>query len=357
MSELFDDSSAQILVNHDGAKRRRQEKRLSRVKVTMFAAMLAVAVIAIIAAIFFGAQYASASARVAELESTSAEARQQTGDAEARIAELESAVAEKDATIATQEELLASREGFLTTLGEAAALLDEARPKVDVSGFERTVSAEQDRVAAERENPAVVANSTATVRDAMNVLRTEVQEYDAEQERLRAEQEQQELEREQREGLDPNEEPPPTPDPSANTNAAPATDPVLAGARSALDAVGGGWVHLERADIVCEMAAAIACAHPDGRVIVANRVAGNSKGYWMGPMAHEYAHQIQFKNYWALIDSPTLAALFTTGNAGLELLADCMAKVIVPTWRGPYQADCDGDEMAFAQRVWNGAVA
>ncbi len=224
MTSAFDDDSAQILVGTDAVKRRRNEKRLSRFKVSLFAGMLIVTVVATGAAVFFGAQYATASARVAELEAATNSASQQAGDAEVRISELESAIAEKDQKIASQEELLASREGFLTAVGEASALLSEAQPKVDVSAFYSTVTGEQERVLAERSDPSVVTNATAVVRDAMNTLRAQVQEYDQEQQRLQEERD--------RQDIDPNDEPPaegtPLEEPPAAVEA-----PVVEGAAAA----------------------------------------------------------------------------------------------------------------------------
>lgn len=348
MTTPFDDSSAQILVGTDVVKRRRNEKRVSRFKVSLFVAMLVVAVVASASAVFFGAQYASVNARVAELEASVESSSQQAGDAQARIEELEAAVAEKDQKLASQEELLASREGFLAALDEAAALIAEAKPKVDVTAFYSIVSAEQEKVLAERTNPSVVTNATAAVRDAMNTLRAQVQEYDAEQRRIEDEK--------SRQNIDPNEEPPAADSASRDGGGASSEEAILANVRAALNDVGGGAIRLDRADTVCDMAAAIACAYSDGHISVANRVVRNSKNYWMGPMAHEYAHQIQFNIYDALMASSTQASLFGTGNPGLENLADCMAKVRVPSWRGPYLPECTGDQLAFASRVWNGSA-
>lgn len=348
MTTPFDDSSAQILVGTDVVKRRRNEKRVSRFKVSLFAAMLVVAIVATASAVFFGAQYASVNARVAELEASANTSSQQAGDAQARIEELEAAVAEKDQKLASQEELLTSREGFLTALDEAAALIAEAKPKVSVAEFYSTVSAEQEKVLAERSNPSVVTNATAAVRDAMNTLRAQVQEYDEEQQRIEEEK--------SRQNINPDEEPPAADTASSDGAGSSSGDAILANVRAALNEVGGGAVRLEHADIVCDMATAIACAHSDGHISVANRVVRNSKNYWMGPMAHEYAHQIQFSIYGALMASSTQASLFGTGDPGLENLADCMAKVRVPSWRGPYLPDCSGDQLAFAARVWNGSA-
>lgn len=356
MTTPFDDSSSQILVSTDAVKRRRNEKRLSRFKVSLFAAMLVVAIVATGSAVFFGSQYASVNSRVSELEAAAASASQQAGDSQSRIEELEASVAEKDQQIASQNELLESRKGFLTALEEASALIAEARPKVSVAGFYSAVSAEQEKVLKERSNPSVVTNATAAVREAMNVLRTAVKDFDDEQARLEEER--------ARQDIDPNDEPPAggtapgasTPSSPKSSNSVPTTpeDSALVNVRSALNSVGGGWVRLERADMVCDMETALACAYYEGKVVVKNEYLDKSAEWWTGPMAHEYAHMIQYKNWYALLESQTLTSLF--GQGQIEPLADCMATVKVPSWRGPYHPDCTGDQLAYAQRVWNGSV-
>lgn len=353
MTTPFDDSSSQILVSTDAVKRRRNEKRLSRFKVSLFAAMLVVTIVATGSAVFFGSQYANVNARVSELEAAAASASQQAGDSQSRIEELEASVTEKDQQIASQNELLESRKGFLTALEEASALIAEARPKVSVAEFYSTVSAEQEKVLKERSNPSVVTNATATVREAMNVLRTAVKDFDDEQARVEEER--------ARQDIDPNDEPPAggtAPGaPGASTPSSPNSTPedsALANVRSALNAVGGGWVRLERADMVCDMETALACAYYEGKVVVKNEYLNESAEWWTGPMAHEYAHMIQYKNWYALQESQTLTSLF--GQGQIEPLADCMATVKVPSWRGPYHPDCTSEQLAYAQRVWNGSV-
>ena len=70
MTTPFDDSSAQILVGSDAVKRRRNERRISRFKVTLFAAMAVLTVVSSSLAVVFGMQYAGMNARLAELEAS-----------------------------------------------------------------------------------------------------------------------------------------------------------------------------------------------------------------------------------------------------------------------------------------------
>lgn len=336
MSNNIDDI-ATILVNTDGLAEKRRAARAVKLRNWAFIALIVAVVVTVAAAGFFGFQAADASARLTALEDKQAVSSQEIGDAEKRIVELEALVAERDKTIASQEALLASREGFIAVVQSAAPLIEEALTKVDPAALIKVVDEQQNRVEKERSDPKVIADATSRVQVAMDALRALVDEFD-----------QQEKEREQME-QSISREPAPAP--------ASPDDATLGGARLALNAVGGEWVKLGRADVVCDLAAAIACAHPDGTVMVANRVAGNNRDYWMGPMAHEYAHQMQFKNWEAILASPTMAALFTADVPGIERLADCMAKTIVPTWSGPYQASCTADQLAYAQRVWTGNAA
>lgn len=327
------DDIATILVSTDRLAEERREARAAKLRSWGLIALAVLSAVALAGAAYFGFQAADANARLSALEEAQASASQELGDAEARILELEGIVAERDATIASQEELLASREGFIAVVQSAAPVIEEALTKIDAQPLIRVVDEQQNRVEAERADPAVIQDAIVKVQEAIDATRALLDEFA-------------EMEREQQ---------------ALSTDAAPnrsdASDTVLSGARQALDAVGGTWVGLGRADVVCGLPAAIACAHSDGTVMVANRVAGNDSGYWMGPMAHEYAHQIQFKNYAALLASPTLTSLFEAGTPGIERLADCMAVILVPTWNGPYQASCSQDQLAFAQRVWTGATS
>lgn len=330
------DDIATILVSSDNLAAERKEARAAKLRRWGLVVLVVGAALAVAAAAFFGFQAADANGRLSALENAQATSSADLEAAEERILELEKTVAERDATIEKQDEKLTSREGFIAVVQSAAPLIEEAMNKVDTSGLIRVVDIQQNRVEAEGADLAVVADATVQVQDAIGALRAVLDEYNASA-----------SEREQMEQSLSRDEP---------STPSDASDTVLAGARAALDAAGGTWVGLGRSDVVCGLPAAIACAHSDGTVMVANRVAGNNRDYWLGPMAHEYAHQIQFKNWEGLLASPTLASLFSADVPGMERLADCMAVILVSSWSGPYQPQCNPEQLAFAQRVWTGVT-
>lgn len=261
---------------------------------------------------------------------------EQLKQANERITELENSskttsetysetVEDLEAKVKLQEDLLASREGFLTAVGQAVTVLESAQGKADTEPLRNVILKAQDTVSAERSHVYVIDSATATVKAYSDATALAVEAYD------------------NRSSSNSS----PENNPQVNTNVD------LTSARAALDEVGGSWVTLDARDLVCDMTDAIACATP-GHVSVASHVAENSKEWWIGPMTHEYAHQIQYQNWDKVMNSVRAVELFGEGDRRIENMADCMTVSKLPNYIGPYQPNCSAEQVAYGTEAWNG---
>ena len=137
--------------------------------------------------------------------------------------------------------------------------------------------------------------------------------------------------------------------PQGNTQNIPGLDIV----RQALNDVGGGWVNLGAADVVCSLDWAAACAHPGGYIEVDTEYLGQSYDWWYPIMLHEYAHQIQFIHWTNLQSAPRYQQLF--GN-DIEWLTECMSQARMPDYYSTYGYSCSQEQVNYGSGVWSGIL-
>ena len=230
--------------------------------------------------------------------------------------------------VAEQEKVLSSREGFFDALDAAAVLIERSAGLVDTRAFRELLTAQQEVVAGERKYAENVNAATATVQAASGELEKLL---DA---RLR------ELSpRGIAPGVQVEDKTP------------------FDTARRALDDVGGAWVGLYTADIVCGKANAIACSSSDGHITIANRVMGKGYEFLYQTMMHEYAHQIQFRSLEEMYSSPRYQSLFGGFGPGaaIEAAADCMASARTTMDLVGYGLGCTPEQLAWGRDAWDGS--
>jgi len=129
----------------------------------------------------------------------------------------------------------------------------------------------------------------------------------------------------------------------------------LAIARQAMNDIGGDWVCLAIADIVCNDEMALACASPDGVVTVTSNMDETMEyWFWVDIMLHEYAHQIHFLAWDSLHSSDGFDKLF---NGDEEHLADCMAEAVMEGHHTGYGYKCSDEQLAYSTDAWAGVFA
>lgn len=283
-------------------------------------------VIALAGAGFFGYQAYTLKAQIAQDSNNKVELEESIITKDEKITELEQQVTQLDGQVALKDSLLESREGFLEAVEQASLVLTAGEGKVDTEPLRNVIYQAQDIVVAEKSSKDVIDNAKATVIVYKDATLAAINLYD--------------------QIASQNSQPAPTePINEANVD--------LSNARAALDEVGGNWVTLGSSNIVCNNASAIACATP-GNVNVASHVAENSKDWWIGPMTHEYAHQIQYQNWESLMASSLAIQLFGEGDRMIENMADCMTAVKVPGYIGPYQPSCSQEQLTYSSSAWSG---
>lgn len=229
--------------------------------------------------------------------------------------------------VAEQEKVLTSREGFFDAVDAAAALIERSAGLVDTREFRELLTAQQEVVFEERRFANNVDAATATITAATSEMEKLL---DA---RLR-------------------EVAPRGISPGIRVEDKTPFDT----ARRALDDVGGAWVGLYTADIVCDQATAIACSSSDGHITIANRVMGNGYEFLYQTMMHEYAHQIQFRSLDTMYASPRYQALFGGfgSKAAIEAAADCMAAARTTMDLVGYGFGCTPEQLAWGRDAWDG---
>jgi hypothetical protein len=360
----------------EARERVRPKKSHTRIFVSLFAIVAILAMVASGAAVFFSFKAAGTVEQLQALEARIAAEETSSASQDETIQELRTKLAASEEQVKTQEELLAQREGFVTIVAEAAAVLEDARGKVDVLPLESAISSAQERVAAERLSPAVVQEAGAAVVAAKDGVSGALAAHNEEQARQRLQAEE-EARRSTTPPVTDNRDTAPQRSGSGTNNAprntsgnnsggsagnsgggsAPAQPPAVPGShmpgpRAALDAVGGGWVALYSEDVVCNWAEAVACSYYDGKIIIANKYAGESKEWWLGYMAHEYAHQIQYKQ-WNRITTGGAPGFDRLFGRDIEWLADCMAQVKVPGFVSGYGYSCTQEQLDYSSAAWS----
>lgn len=235
-----------------------------------------------------------------------------------------------DSQLSKQEELLDSRQGFLESVGKAKAALIEAGKVGDVSKSWELVISAQEIVYQEQDNPANIAIQTAAVDKETGKL----------QERASL----------VKSGvLKPNM----VVDESDLFGELPGlrTLPANHPARQALDAIGGTDIKLGAAPQVCGQSNSLACAYPNGVILLAEMYANENYDYYYPIMMHEYAHQFQFKYGQELDYSQKYEQLF---NMDKEWLADCMAAAKIPGYFSNYQYQCSQEQKNYGAGAWKG---
>lgn len=289
---------------------------------------------------------------------------------ETKITDLEQQVAKLSSEKAMQEELLKSREGFLNELAVAAPVIASAAGKIDISSDVQVIKEAQDKVSNERNDVSVVIAQVTAIQGAVKSIADKVAAYDAEQVRLEQERQAAEQKNNNNSGSSgstsnkssgsnssgskksSNSGNTSTPKETSNNNAPKcAVVDGIGEARRALDAVGGGWVCLGVADVVCSVDWAAACSHPGGYIEMARFNAYESYDYWYPLMMHEYAHQIQYQNYTVMLNSSGYNNLF---GGNIEWLADCMAMSRISGYSSGYGYGCSQDQLNYASNAWNG---
>lgn len=144
-------------------------------------------------------------------------------------------------------------------------------------------------------------------------------------------------------------------------------------AEAALIAVSGGAAQFSIDDACAASGSergAIACVTVGATVHVPAAEAGRSNAdllraqhqTWTMVMTHEYAHVVQNRYRDALQRSPDFDRLFGhlqppswyAGPYELEASAECMATTRMPGYVRSYPVVCTPEQLAMAQRIWNG---
>ncbi len=270
-----------------------------------------------------------------------------------------STLQEEQATLSTQKtaleqelsktkEVLASREGFLEAVSGAGETLSLVGEVVDSSALRALLQAEQDKVAQETLDVQVVHTATEAVKKSTDELKASYEKY---QEEVRAAQSAAAAARPKATSGGGAARGGAAQQHSSDAPAATGGGDGLENARAALADLGGSWVEVRIDRGVCP-GRNTACA-TQGVIHVNEYFAGRSYGWFLGVMAHEYAHQVQFNN-WGSITNSRLVELFGPDLGGIEKMADCMATVKVPSWRGPYLSSCSSDQLSYARNAWSG---
>lgn len=273
------------------------------------------------------------------------------------VENLEKEKTELQGTVDNQKKLLESRENFLAVLPLAKDALARTENKIDPAPYKQKVLDAQNVVAEEKTNPENINTQTQNVKNTVAEIDTALQTYDAEQDRARQEREQEqqsnnnrntETETETDNGSYSNN--------SDSGNSGGGSGPTQSASgldvvRQALNDVGGGWVRLGAAPVVCGVEWAVACADPSGYIEVDSDYLGRGYNWWYKIMMHEYAHQIQFPHYDQMVKSPTYQNLF---GGNIEWAADCMAAARIPGYYSGYGYSCNADQLNYGANAWNG---
>lgn len=120
--------------------------------------------------------------------------------------------------------------------------------------------------------------------------------------------------------------------------------------RNILNSVGGSNYKLEEFNGICGGVNAIACSYSTGEIKVHYSINNYSNSYKKTVMAHELAHQYQFKVWNTLMQSQTYKTLY---RSNIEHLANCMASA-----KGYYEHGqvCNSSMINYAKNIWNGKV-
>lgn len=113
---------------------------------------------------------------------------------------------------------------------------------------------------------------------------------------------------------------------------------------------GGNKYELTSFDGTCGATkGAIGCATLGGKIMVHKSLASYPKDYQYLVLAHELAHQYQFKVWYKLDESPTFKKLY---NGNGEILANCMATA------SGYKSEekCSPIMLSWAKNIWNEKV-
>lgn len=284
-------------------------------------------------------------------------------------ASLEKQNAELTATIEEQKKVLESRDNFLATLPPAREALASAENKIDVTNFKQQILDAQNVVATEKVNPTVVDEQAQKVTALTSEITAAVKTYDEEQ--ARKQQQQQKTENTQTSRNNTGHTQPKNTNTNKNSSSGGNTNnggssgggntgpkqgstqnyPGLEIVRQALNDVGGSWVSLGAADVVCSVDWAAACAHYGGYIEVDTQYLGNDYNWWYPIMLHEYAHQVQFIHYDKYRNASGYHNLF---GSDVEWLTDCMAMSVMPNYTSGYGYSCSQEQLNYAHGGWSG---
>lgn len=249
------------------------------------------------------------------------------------------------ATITVRESVLAQRPAFDAAIDAAHAALNSAAGKVDVQKQKSEILAAQ-QAALGADDAAAMKAATAAVSASVSTIRARVAEWEraaAERARLAAAQ-QARVQGTATVSRSPGSS-------WVDAAAAPTRSTSwLSRVRSILNSVGGAGVPLRQYNGNCGGVRAIACSYPSGYIAVSSALASKSSSYVKWAMAHELAHQYQFRVWRTLNASKTYKTLF---RSNIELLANCMAYA-----KGAprYGHACSSAQITWAAGIWRGTV-
>lgn len=250
------------------------------------------------------------------------------------------------ATITVRESALAQRPAFDAAISTAHAALRSAAGKVDVHKQKREILAAQ-HAALSADDAAAIKAATAAVSASVSTIRARVAEWEraaAERARLQATAQQARVQGTVTVSRSPGSS-------WVDAAAAPTRSTSwLSRVRSILNSVGGAGVPLRQYNGSCGGVRAIACSYPSGYIAVSSALANKSSSYVKWAMAHELAHQYQFRVWRTLNASKTYKTLF---RSNIELLANCMAYA-----KGAprYGHACSSAQITWAAGIWRGTV-
>lgn len=235
-----------------------------------------------------------------------------------------------------------AREGFDSSLEAAKEQLQLASGKISIEEAQQRIIGAQNRVLEEDADSKTIEDQTRELDAVASNLKNGLAELESQ--------------RASRAASAPAPEPfriPSAKAPASSSQAAPVpVAPVdwLADMRARLDAVGGASVPLQAFDGNCDGVTSIACSRWEGRIDVAPSIASWSPARKNTVMAHELAHQYQFRVMDQIEASPGYRSLF---GGSIELLANCMASAKGYTAHG---GSCNQAQLDWARSIWSGAV-
>jgi hypothetical protein len=269
----------------------------------------------------------------AELDAVAAEKTAELVD------ELAAADLVLDEQIELAEGMVASRTLFVEQVVVVSAALDSGAGKIDVATFRQRVLDAQDAVLAATD-AASIDSQTKALQAITAEITASVEAHDAEAARRS-----QQAAATSASSVSPRRS---SPQPPAAGTSVSGGD-WFSEMRGILNSVGGGSITLVVYDGNCGGGTAPACSFR-GKIGVTQAIAAWSPVRKSWGMAHEVAHQYQYRVWDQLMASPTYQQLF---GSNIELLANCMTTSRGHTVHGQY---CSPQMVSWAANIYNGVV-